>query len=98
MGNYASSPTLTNVTLIGNSAEKGGAVFNTESSSPTFVNAAFDASPDFPVLIDRFLEHAIEVDVDLVCDGTDVYVGGVMEHVEEASHSDSSSSFSWDYV
>jgi carbamoyl-phosphate synthase large subunit len=49
-----------------------------------FVQAAFDASPDFPVLIDRFLEHAIEVDVDLVCDGTDVYVGGVMEHVEEA--------------
>jgi carbamoyl-phosphate synthase large subunit len=49
-----------------------------------FVQAAFDASPDFPVLIDRFLEHAIEVDVDIVCDGTDVYVGGVMEHVEEA--------------
>jgi carbamoyl-phosphate synthase large subunit len=49
-----------------------------------FVQAAFDASPDYPVLIDRFLEHAIEVDVDLVCDGTDVYVGGVMEHVEEA--------------
>lgn len=49
-----------------------------------FTEAAFAASPDHPVLIDRFLEHAVEVDVDLVCDGTDVYVGGVMEHVEEA--------------
>jgi carbamoyl-phosphate synthase large subunit len=55
-----------------------------EDELEPFVNAAFEASPDFPVLIDRFLEHAIEVDVDLVCDGTDVYIGGVMEHVEEA--------------
>ena len=55
-----------------------------ESELEPFVQAAFNASPDFPVLIDRFLEHAIEVDVDVVCDGTDVYVGGVMEHVEEA--------------
>jgi len=55
-----------------------------EEELQPFVQAAFDASPDFPVLIDRFLEHAIEVDVDLVCDGTDVYIGGVMEHVEEA--------------
>ncbi|MEI6892615.1 MAG: carbamoyl-phosphate synthase large subunit [Pontiella sp.] len=55
-----------------------------EAELEPFVNAAFAASPDHPVLIDRFLEHAIEVDVDLICDGTDVYVGGVMEHVEEA--------------
>ena len=55
-----------------------------EEELEPFVNAAFAASPNHPVLIDRFLEHAIEVDVDLVCDGTDVYVGGVMEHVEEA--------------
>jgi len=55
-----------------------------EEELEPFVNAAFAASPDHPVLIDRFLEHAIEIDVDLVCDGTDVYVGGVMEHVEEA--------------
>ncbi len=55
-----------------------------EEELEPFVNAAFEASPEHPVLIDRFLEHAIEVDVDLVCDGTDVYVGGVMEHVEEA--------------
>jgi carbamoyl-phosphate synthase large subunit len=55
-----------------------------EEELEPFVNAAFAASPDHPVLLDRFLEHAIEVDVDVVCDGKDVYVGGVMEHVEEA--------------
>jgi len=41
-------------------------------------------SPDHPVLLDRFLEGAIEVDVDAVCDGETVYIGGVMEHIEEA--------------
>ncbi len=49
-----------------------------------FVEAAFKASPGFPVLLDRFLAHTTEVDVDLVCDGTDVYIGGVMQHIEEA--------------
>jgi carbamoylphosphate synthase large subunit len=38
-----------------------------------------------PVLIDRFLNNAIEVDVDALCDGTDVYIGGIMEHIEEAA-------------
>ena len=37
-----------------------------------------------PVLIDRFLDNAIEVDVDALCDGSDVYIGGIMEHIEEA--------------
>ena len=55
-----------------------------EEDLEPFVNAAFKASPGKPVLIDRFLEHAVEIDVDLVCDGQDVYIGGVMEHVEEA--------------
>ncbi len=41
-------------------------------------------SPDHPVLLDRFLEGAVEVDVDAVCDGESVYIGGVMEHIEEA--------------
>ncbi|MBN1268767.1 MAG: carbamoyl-phosphate synthase large subunit [Kiritimatiellae bacterium] len=49
-----------------------------------FARAAFKASPGFPVLVDRYLDHAVEVDVDLVCDGRDVYIGGVMQHVEEA--------------
>ncbi len=44
------------------------------------------------VLVDRFIEHAIEIDVDAVCDGEDVYIGAVMEHVEEAGvHSGDSS-------
>jgi len=42
------------------------------------------ASPERPVLIDRFLEDAVEVDVDCVCDGTRVVIGAVMEHIEEA--------------
>ncbi|PKQ21365.1 MAG: carbamoyl phosphate synthase large subunit [Actinobacteria bacterium HGW-Actinobacteria-6] len=41
-------------------------------------------SPDHPVLLDRFLEGAIEVDVDAICDTREVYIGGVMEHIEEA--------------
>ncbi len=49
-----------------------------------FVEAAFMASPGFPVLIDRYLERAIEVDVDVLCDGKDVVIGGVMQHVEVA--------------
>ncbi len=49
-----------------------------------FVYAAFAASPGHPVLIDSYLENAVEMDVDIVCDGTDVYVGGVMQHVEAA--------------
>jgi carbamoyl-phosphate synthase large subunit len=58
----------------------------------TFVRTAAEASPDHPVLIDRFLEGAIEVDVDAVCDGTDVFIGAVMEHIEEAGvHSGDSS-------
>ena len=58
----------------------------------TFVRTAAEASREHPVLIDRFLEGAIEVDVDAVCDGVDVFVGAVMEHIEEAGvHSGDSS-------
>ncbi|MGZ5305650.1 MAG: carbamoyl-phosphate synthase large subunit [Actinomycetota bacterium] len=58
----------------------------------TFVRTAAEASPDHPVLIDRFLEGAIEVDVDAVCDGAEVFIGAVMEHIEEAGvHSGDSS-------
>jgi carbamoyl-phosphate synthase large subunit len=57
-----------------------------------FVADAAAASPDHPVLIDRFVEGAVEIDVDAVCDGTDVFVGAVMEHIEEAGiHSGDSS-------
>jgi len=49
-----------------------------------YVERATEVSPDHPVLLDRFLEGAIEVDVDAVCDGETVYIGGIMEHIEEA--------------
>ncbi len=49
-----------------------------------YIREAVRVSEERPVLIDRFLEDAIEVDVDALCDGEDVYVAGVMEHVEEA--------------
>ena len=55
-----------------------------EPSLSRFVAEAFDASPGHPVLIDKFLEDAREVDVDAVCDGERTIVGGVMEHIEEA--------------
>jgi carbamoyl-phosphate synthase large subunit len=49
-----------------------------------FLKEAFEASADHPILIDEFLEDAIEVDVDAVSDGHDVIIGGVMEHIEQA--------------
>ena len=49
-----------------------------------YMKKAVEASPEHPVLIDRFLEDAFEFDVDAVCDGRDVLIGGVMEHIEEA--------------
>ncbi len=55
-----------------------------EGEARQFIRAAIEASPDYPVLIDHYLEGAIEVDVDCVCDGTDVLIGGVMQHVEAA--------------
>jgi carbamoyl-phosphate synthase large subunit len=49
-----------------------------------YLTHAVAASPDQPILIDRFLEGAIEVDVDAVFDGQELFVGGVLEHIEEA--------------
>ncbi len=49
-----------------------------------YVREAVDASPEHPVLIDRFLEDAYEVDVDAVGDGTRVVIGGILQHIEEA--------------
>ncbi|GAB4140032.1 MAG: carbamoyl-phosphate synthase large subunit [Planctomycetaceae bacterium] len=55
-----------------------------EKTLVRYMNEAVDASPDKPVLIDKFLEDAIEVDVDAISDGETTLVGGVMEHIEEA--------------
>lgn len=49
-----------------------------------YITSAVKASPEHPVLIDKFLEGAIEIDVDAVCDGDDVFIGAIMEHIEEA--------------
>ncbi|MFP5225208.1 MAG: carbamoyl-phosphate synthase large subunit [Actinomycetota bacterium] len=49
-----------------------------------YIETAAEVNPEHPVLIDRFLEDAIEVDVDALCDGAEVFIGGVMEHIEEA--------------
>ncbi len=50
----------------------------------TYMAEATRISPDYPVYLDRFLEGAIESDVDALCDGEEVYIGGVLEHIEEA--------------
>jgi carbamoyl-phosphate synthase large subunit len=49
-----------------------------------YMDAAIDVSNDSPVLLDRFLDLAIEVDVDCICDGKRVLIGGIMEHIEQA--------------
>ena len=48
------------------------------------LNEAVKVSNDAPVLLDRFLDDAIEVDIDAICDGTEVVIGGIMEHIEQA--------------
>ena len=49
-----------------------------------YMNSAVEASPEHPVLIDKYLEEAIEVDVDAISDGNRTVIGGIMEHIEEA--------------
>jgi carbamoyl-phosphate synthase large subunit len=55
-----------------------------EGSLIGYMSRAVEASPEHPVLIDRFLEGAVEVDVDCISDGKTVIIGGIMEHIEEA--------------
>jgi carbamoyl-phosphate synthase large subunit len=55
-----------------------------ESSLERYMTTAAEVSPQHPVLVDRFLEGAIEVDCDSVFDGKELYIGGVLEHIEEA--------------
>ena len=49
-----------------------------------YMKEAVDVSDDSPILLDKFLNDAIEVDIDLLCDGEEVYIAGIMEHIEEA--------------
>jgi carbamoyl-phosphate synthase large subunit len=63
-----------------------------EEDLRTYMREAVKVSNESPVLLDRFLDLAIEVDVDAICDGQDVLIGGIMEHVEQAGvHSGDSS-------
>lgn len=59
-------------------------IVHNEAELRDYVRDAVKVSKDHPLLVDRFLARAIEVDVDAVCDGTDVMIGAIMEHVEEA--------------
>ncbi|MFD3508364.1 carbamoyl-phosphate synthase large subunit [Nocardia sp. NPDC058666] len=63
---------------------RGMEIVYDEQSLEGYISRATELSPDHPVLVDRFLEDAIEIDVDALCDGEEVYLGGVMEHIEEA--------------
>jgi carbamoyl-phosphate synthase large subunit len=60
------------------------AIVYDESNLREYIGYAMEAAPGLPILIDRFLEDAIELDVDAIADGTDVVIAGVMEHIEEA--------------
>lgn len=58
-------------------------VYN-QSELQTYMHEAVQVSDESPVLLDRYLDQAIEVDVDAVCDGTQVFIGAIMEHIEQA--------------
>ena len=59
-------------------------IVTNNSDLEKYMKEAVDVSEDSPILLDKFLNDAIEVDIDLLCDGKDVYVAGIMEHIEEA--------------
>ncbi|HKM25176.1 MAG TPA: carbamoyl-phosphate synthase large subunit, partial [Corynebacterium sp.] len=63
---------------------RGMEIVYDEESLADYIERATELSPDHPVLVDRFLDSAIEIDVDALCDGEEVYLAGVMEHIEEA--------------
>ncbi len=63
---------------------QGMEIVHTMSELERYINTAVKVSGDCPVLLDRYLKSAIELDVDALCDGEDVYVSGIMEHIEEA--------------
>jgi carbamoyl-phosphate synthase large subunit len=63
---------------------RGMEIVYDEESLAGYISRATEVTPDSPVLVDRFLEDAVELDVDALFDGDDLYIGGVMEHIEEA--------------
>ena len=65
-----------------------------KSQLKNFVEEAFKAAEKNPILIDKFLDHAMEVDVDAISDGKEVHVAGIMQHIEEAGIHSGDSAFS----
>jgi carbamoyl-phosphate synthase large subunit len=63
---------------------RGMEIVYDEDSLHDYIDRATEITSDHPVLVDRFLDNAIEIDVDALCDGEEVYLAGVMEHIEEA--------------
>ncbi|MCX6427563.1 MAG: carbamoyl-phosphate synthase large subunit [Actinobacteria bacterium] len=63
---------------------RGMEIVYDDNSLGGFISRATDITPDHPVLVDRFLDSAIEIDVDALYDGKQLFMGGVMEHIEEA--------------
>ncbi len=63
---------------------RGMEIVYDDTTLAEYVGRASQASPEHPVLIDRFLDDAIEIDVDALFDGEELYLAGVMEHIEEA--------------
>ncbi|TQM84179.1 carbamoyl-phosphate synthase large subunit [Saccharothrix saharensis] len=63
---------------------RGMEIVYDEETLGGYIERATEVSPEHPVLVDRFLDDAIEIDVDALYDGTEVFIGGVMEHIEEA--------------
>jgi carbamoyl-phosphate synthase large subunit len=58
-------------------------VYN-EAELELYMKSAVKVSKKHPILVDKYLTHAVEIDVDAVCDGEEVYIGGILEHIEEA--------------
>ena len=63
---------------------RGMEIVYDDQSLSGFITRATDITPDHPVLVDRFLDSAIELDVDALYDGEELFLGGIMEHIEEA--------------
>jgi carbamoyl-phosphate synthase large subunit len=71
---------------------RGMEIVYDEETLAGYISRATEINPEHPVLVDRFLDDAIEIDVDALYDGEELYLGGVMEHIEEAGiHSGDSS-------
>jgi carbamoyl-phosphate synthase large subunit len=59
-------------------------IVHDKSQLKNFIEEAFKAAENNPILIDKFIDHAMEIDVDAICDGKEVFVAGIMQHIEEA--------------